>query len=1351
MTSLSIRGPGKGSSLEGEDGSSLTQENSIEGSASVVKLSVAGTDLREENSQPNMSRDFASIVMHPVSVKLKLRPERTPYQTSNQMSTFIRELYGGGLFDWLGLQTLKKSNSLDIQFRKFRLQNVPLSEHEDYIEKSIPISFCDDDKYLECTEYLESQLDDCLRNVELLDWELKLNSDGDQLFHDSSFNMSKGFASGISKYNFSNSITEIDEIDPFENRFSSPEIEKSSLVYNPSSKSTSYLNYKHHPVRFQLKRFRNTFQPLKFNFISDSSFEFRDSLISDENSEYGRLKNSDNSSALFLDDLETSIDDVLYSYNALNTTSWMSEIVWDDSDNHDENSHSKAVLDLNDDQLLFENISIFQTETPSLATTGDKPSSFNISRDQSSIYTQDPSGGFIGKSGLQHASFAKELDFSVFEIQRHPDTLLKFHRPVSSLMNLRDCMTIRSSSGVKYSKVSEQVALGKKFVPKRPKDLSAKEGDLILLEYIEETPLVMVNSGMASELIVYYRKKSTSDTTTISTQHGIITVIPYDADEESNFLGKVPRGKTVPSINNNLFSTPIFEHVMKSTDFLLVKPFEKEIRGLKKKRHWYIRQLPPLFVTGQIFPKMEVPAPNSKLAGEFIRNRLLVHILRLFKQRDILRLSEVTSVFPFLTDAYIRQRMKGIAEFTRGAADGGDSNIWRLNPDYVPPSDLELMELVTPEQVCCYQSMEAAQARLCSIGITLMNTSTQLHQFLKKMDRLSSGGLFKLAQFIDQELKLCPWELTSNYLTAVQGKGLLKLLGPGNPLNPREGFSFFRMSHRAESRTGSSKEEVLQVPEKEKLTGTDKDLRKLTIQELKAALREFEVSETIISSLDRWGLVKKLREKSNEAVRSGQSTAFDKFSRNERSTFQHLRSKFTLNAQQTFERHCEVLSSKEPHIPTDESEEALDSDDEVERWTQDLESAIITKSGDDLLTQPTEKSEVKADQPKHDAQSTQSLKPDEKKDSSRSSSKAVVKQKFIRKTTVRYNEDGSIVEEQHIIQDVKLIEAFELDQADQGTRFISLMGEYSTAAKPYLMRSLVPSSRAPRKKKKFNGASKRKFLQRSLQSPKEEKPKKMLNVTCGACGQVGHMRLSRNCPFYGKEAPRLTKSQKSKRSIFSEASTPTHDLSPDPSDFSMNDYDRSDVNGNIVLKLAPVCDSKVATMPLILKAPKQSKKTSIKKRKDAPSESIEPKQKRGAHSIQHRTRGDPLRNMNVIYHGILEALLQMSKYDLFYYSVSEKVAPGYSSVVKTPMYLDLMRRRAGHGDYGSIKHFLEDLELIAKNSEAYNGVNSPITKLAADMVSHAKSQLEPVSLSIIPFHYMSILTVFIANVRAEGF
>jgi hypothetical protein len=52
-----------------------------------------------------------------------------------------------------------------------------------------------------------------------------------------------------------------------------------------------------------------------------------------------------------------------------------------------------------------------------------------------------------------------------------------------------------------------EASSARKYVPKKETELSARDGRIILAEYIEEHPPLVANVGMANEIITFYRQK----------------------------------------------------------------------------------------------------------------------------------------------------------------------------------------------------------------------------------------------------------------------------------------------------------------------------------------------------------------------------------------------------------------------------------------------------------------------------------------------------------------------------------------------------------------------------------------------------------------------------------------------------------------------------------------------------------------------------------------------------------------------------------------------------------------------------------------------------------------------------
>jgi len=83
---------------------------------------------------------------------------------------------------------------------------------------------------------------------------------------------------------------------------------------------------------------------------------------------------------------------------------------------------------------------------------------------------------------------------------------------------------------------------------------------------------------------------------------------------------------------------------------------------------------------------------------------------------------------------------------------------------------------------------------------------------------------------------------------------------------------------------------------------------------------------------------------------------------------------------------------------------------------------------------------------------------------------------------------------------------------------------------------------------------------------------------------------------------------------------------------------------------------------------------------------------------------------------ILQALVEDSDSEVFHTPVDEKEVPGYRKVIKSPMDLRSITTQVAVNFYGKsgedYDSFLQDLALIWKNCQQYNGLNSSLTKCA---------------------------------------
>ena len=157
----------------------------------------------------------------------------------------------------------------------------------------------------------------------------------------------------------------------------------------------------------------------------------------------------------------------------------------------------------------------------------------------------------------------------------------------------------------------EEAGGGDIFLMREARDLSGKDGDLVLVEFCEEYPPLISFVGMCSKIKNYYKRKPDriEGQDPKELKYGEVTFV-----HNSPFLGTMAAGQTLQALENNLFRSPIYEHKLPITDFLVIRT----------RTEFSIREVSAFFVAGQQCPLYEVPGPNSKRANNFARDFLQV-------------------------------------------------------------------------------------------------------------------------------------------------------------------------------------------------------------------------------------------------------------------------------------------------------------------------------------------------------------------------------------------------------------------------------------------------------------------------------------------------------------------------------------------------------------------------------------------------------------------------------------------------------------------------------------------------------------------------------------------------------
>uniref|UniRef100_A0A164ZGS7 Transcription initiation factor TFIID subunit 1 n=1 Tax=Daucus carota subsp. sativus TaxID=79200 RepID=A0A164ZGS7_DAUCS len=314
---------------------------------------------------------------------------------------------------------------------------------------------------------------------------------------------------------------------------------------------------------------------------------------------------------------------------------------------------------------------------------------------------------------------------------------------------------------------------------RRKADLSVRDGRVFLMKYCEERPLLLGNVGMGARLCTYYQKSSTGDQTESSDLGNLVTL------DKSPILGDIKASCSQSCIETNMYRAPIFPHKVSSTDFLLVRSPKGKLS---------IRRIDRIDVVGQQEPHMRVMSPSSKDVQRYSMNRLLVYLYREFLaagKRGLhpsIKVNELSAQFPDMNKASLRKRLKHCADLQKQS--NGLFLVMKRN--FCIPLEEQLRRMVTPEDVCSYESMQAGLYRLQHLGITQL---TSFRGLSSAMNQLPVEAIaLAAASHIERELQRTPWNLSNNFVACTnQDREIiehLEITGVGDPSGRGLGFSY---------------------------------------------------------------------------------------------------------------------------------------------------------------------------------------------------------------------------------------------------------------------------------------------------------------------------------------------------------------------------------------------------------------------------------------------------------------------------------------------------------------------------------------------------------------------------------
>jgi Transcription initiation factor TFIID, subunit TAF1 len=146
--------------------------------------------------------------------------------------------------------------------------------------------------------------------------------------------------------------------------------------------------------------------------------------------------------------------------------------------------------------------------------------------------------------------------------------------------------------------------------------------------------------------------------------------------------------------------------------------------------------------------------------------------------------------------------------------------------------------MITPEEICQYESMLAGQRRLKDKGIKITSIDKVPNAIQKLKKEMDNKEISYWADFIEEELTVTPWNLTSSYLKTKGEKGMMRITGVGDPTHGNCGFSFVRLPMKLPNteKAFTKNDPSDYLPTNMTVTGTNADLRTLTKEDVTKAL-----------------------------------------------------------------------------------------------------------------------------------------------------------------------------------------------------------------------------------------------------------------------------------------------------------------------------------------------------------------------------------------------------------------------------------------------------------------------------------------------------------------------------------
>ncbi|PSN40376.1 Transcription initiation factor TFIID subunit 1 [Blattella germanica] len=497
---------------------------------------------------------------------------------------------------------------------------------------------------------------------------------------------------------------------------------------------------------------------------------------------------------------------------------------------------------------------------------------------------------------------------------------------------------------------------------------------------------------------------------------------------------------------------------------------------------------------------------------------------------------------------------------------------------------------------------------------------------------------------MDDEVKVAPWNTTRAYIQAIKGKCLLQLTGPADPTGCGEGFSYVRVPNKPTQ----SKEEQEAQP-KRTVTGTDADLRRLSLNNAKALLRKFGVPEE----------------------------------------------------ERIFDLQNRVLSSNEV-LSTDEGESSDEDSSDIEEMGKNIENMLSNKKTSTQLSLEKEEQErqelrkmIMGEGADHEQRKGKDKKKEDDDNQSLSGYSSQPGRVLKIYRTFR-NAEGKEYTRVELVRKPAVIDTYMKIRTTKDEAFIRQFATLDEHQKEEMKREKRRIQEQLRRIKR-NQERERLMGIRAAGTGNPAlggTPDSALSTpgisALGTPG-VGHMRTNKACPLYQPSAPappvNVAMTEEQEEEIEKQ-------LNADDEDLVNVDGTKVKLSGKL-LKHA----EEMKRRTLLLKVPKEA--VNSRKKRRAVNEmhcDYLKRQQRPA----NRRRTDPVVVLSTILESILNEMRDLPDVQPFLFPVNPKAVPDYHKIVTRPMDLQTIRENLRIKKYQSREEFLSDVNQIVENSTLYN-------------------------------------------------